>query len=144
MPRPRRLLPALLLAALSIGCDAGGGEGAMRGMTHGSSPGGVDTVGLAALPVPEEHRQGQILFEASCASCHGASALGTPQGPPLVHIVYEPNHHGDAAFLLAVERGVRAHHWSFGDMPPQPGVSREDVARIVGYVRWLQRQAGVY
>ena len=67
-----------------------------------------------------------------------------PEGPPLVHIIYEPSHHADAAFILAAERGVRAHHWSFGDMPPRPGVSRMEVMEIVRYVRWLQRESGVY
>ncbi len=59
--------------------------------------------------------------------------------PPLVHKIYEPGHHADGAFLLAVSRGVRAHHWPFGDMPPVDGVSQEDVQKIVAYVRALQR-----
>jgi len=94
-------------------------------------------------PVPAEHAAGEALFDAHCAACHGERATGTGTGPPLVHRIYEPGHHGDAAFQLAVARGVRAHHWRFGDMAPVPGVSPEQVDRITGFVRWLQRQAGI-
>lgn len=116
----------------------------MGGMMQHDMAGAVDTTGLRSLAVPEEFQQGLALYQASCASCHGEAALGTAQGPPLVHIIYEPSHHADAAFILAAERGVRAHHWSFGDMPPRPEVSRVEVMEIVRYVRWLQREAGVY
>lgn len=116
----------------------------MGGMMQHDMDGSVDTTGLSSLAIPAEFQRGEELYQASCAQCHGEAALGTSQGPPLVHIVYEPNHHADAAFILAAERGVRAHHWSFGDMPPLPEVSRAEVMEIVQYVRWLQREAGVY
>jgi mono/diheme cytochrome c family protein len=87
---------------------------------------------------------GERLFARSCAGCHGERAAGTAQGPPLAHRIYQPGHHADAAFVLAVRNGVRAHHWRFGDMPPVPGIGADDVAAIVGYVRWLQREAGIY
>lgn len=56
--------------------------------------------------------------------------------------MYEPNHHGDAAFLLAARNGVRQHHWRFGDMAPVPGLSDDDIAAIVAYVREQQRING--
>jgi len=113
-------------------------------MMQHQTGGTVDTTGLRDLPVPAEFQQGAELFAASCSSCHGEAALGTAQGPPLVHVVYEPNHHADLSFVMAAARGVRAHHWRFGDMPPRPEVSRDEVTEIVRYVRWLQREAGVY
>ncbi len=64
--------------------------------------------------------------------------------PPLVHKFYEPNHHGDMAFVLAAKNGVRAHHWKFGDMPPVKGVTQGDVLNIVAYVRALQRENGIH
>ncbi|APZ51311.1 c-type cytochrome [Salipiger abyssi] len=83
-------------------------------------------------------------FEAVCAACHGQNAAGKlGLGPPLVHKIYEPSHHGDMAFFLAAERGVQAHHWRFGNMPPQQGLTRADVANIVSYVRALQRANGI-
>lgn len=140
----------VVLFTLLAACDRSPGDGAMPGMRRAGGmmrhvPGGVvDTAGLRDLAVPAEFQRGQELYQVNCAQCHGDAALGTAQGPPLVHIIYEPSHHADAAFLLATLRGVRAHHWAFGDMPPQPQVSREEMAEIVKYVRWLQREAGVY
>jgi mono/diheme cytochrome c family protein len=145
-----RIAIAVLALGVFAGCDraaeegsraAGGMDGAM---VQPSAGGAVDTTGLRALPVPAEHVRGRELFEATCSVCHGEAGLGTAQGPPLVHIIYEPNHHGDAAFVFAAERGVRAHHWGFGDMPPQPAITRPEVMEVVGYVRWLQREAGVW
>ncbi|MGX1497998.1 mono/diheme cytochrome c family protein [Labrenzia sp. MBR-25] len=87
---------------------------------------------------------GQALYRKSCASCHGENAGGRDGiGPPLVHKIYEPGHHADGSFLLATARGVRAHHWPFGDMLPVEGVSQADVEKIVVYVRTLQRANGI-
>ena len=87
---------------------------------------------------------GRTTYDANCASCHGRNAAGQDGvAPPLVHIVYEPGHHGDESFQRAVARGVRAHHWRFGDMPPVEGLSRRDVAAVVAYVRELQRANGI-
>ncbi|MCI0366029.1 MAG: cytochrome c [Phycisphaerales bacterium] len=99
----------------------------------------------ASQPVapPAEFKKGAAAFNANCARCHGERGVGTPQGPPLVHKIYEPNHHGDAAFQRAAAMGVRAHHWQFGDMPKVSTVTPADVDEIIQYVRWLQRQAGI-
>ncbi|WP_447980309.1 c-type cytochrome [Candidatus Nitrospira bockiana] len=93
--------------------------------------------------VPAEFQAGEGKFNAHCARCHGPGGTGTDHGPPLVHKIYEPSHHGDAAFHRAAAAGVRAHHWRFGDMPKIEGVTPEDVEQIIKYVRWLQRQAGI-
>jgi len=83
-------------------------------------------------------------FNATCASCHGENAVGrNGAGPPLIHKIYEPSHHGDGAFHLAVQNGVRAHHWGFGDMPPQTGLTRAEVDAIVAFVRELQAENGI-
>lgn len=86
---------------------------------------------------------GKVLFEKHCASCHGARLQGSDQGPPMLSTIYEPSHHGDAAFQLAVRNGSRAHHWQFGDMAPVPGLTTDDVAQITAYVRLEQRKAGI-
>ena len=88
---------------------------------------------------------GQQIFDENCAVCHGAHAAGNDgSGPPLVHIIYEPNHHADPAFYLAARNGVRQHHWKFGDMAPVPGVTEADVTAIIAYVRELQRANGIH
>ncbi len=92
---------------------------------------------------PLEFATGQALFTTHCAVCHGSSAGGTAQGPSFLSSIYAPSHHSDMSFSLAVKQGVRAHHWAFGDMPPMPQVTDEEVVQITTYVRWLQRQTGV-
>ena len=99
-----------------------------------------------AVVIPEfsaKATAGARLFAENCASCHGTNATGTEQGPPLLHKVYEPGHHPDSSFQRAVQQGVMSHHWRFGNMPPVQGVSREDVAKIIAYVRELQRANGI-
>lgn len=106
-------------------------------------PAGMVTV---ALPenLTEEASIGKRAFDTACASCHGANAAGQDGvAPPLVHKIYEPSHHGDAAFHRAAQQGVRAHHWPFGDMPPVEGLTQSDVDAIVAYVRALQRENGI-
>ena len=98
---------------------------------------------LQLAPTPAEHREGDSLFAANCASCHGQSGRGSLQGPPLLHVIYEPSHHADAAFVLAARTGVAAHHWRFGDMPPQPQVDSAALRKIIAYVRWAQREVGI-
>jgi mono/diheme cytochrome c family protein len=93
--------------------------------------------------IPAEHQVGAEAYGRNCASCHGEFARGTDVGPPLVHPYYVPGHHADAAFVFAVQRGVAAHHWRFGDMPPQPQVAKDELQPIIAYVRWLQREAGI-
>jgi mono/diheme cytochrome c family protein len=86
---------------------------------------------------------GAELYAANCAVCHGAEGEGTTQGPPLVHIVYEPGHHSDEAFHRAAAAGVIPHHWDFGPMPPLPHLDRDQMDAIIAYVRGLQRDAGI-
>lgn len=102
---------------------------------------------LAAVTVPELSvggQEGEGLFNRSCASCHGKNAAGQDGvAPPLVHKIYEPNHHADIAFQLAAKNGVRAHHWQFGNMPAVEGITDPEIEKIVVYVRELQRANGI-
>ncbi|GAA4160810.1 c-type cytochrome [Shinella granuli] len=100
------------------------------------------TVTLPAT-LSEAAKMGEKAFNAVCAACHGANAAGTEAGPPLVHEIYEPSHHGDHAFEMAVVNGVRAHHWTFGDMPAQPAMTRADLRNVIAYVREMQRANGI-
>ncbi|UWQ63167.1 cytochrome c [Leisingera caerulea] len=103
---------------------------------------------LTAVQLPPDlsdtAKIGKRAFDAVCAECHGDNAAGrNGMGPPLVHKIYEPSHHGDAAFLLAVRNGVSAHHWKFGNMPAQQGLTDADVKGITRYVRELQQANGI-
>ena len=115
---------SVMVAAL-VACDSGATN------QDGAKP--------VAGATPAEVQAGEAKFSANCAACHGDRGVGTKQGPPLVHKIYEPNHHADVAFQRAAENGVRAHHWEFGNMPKIDGVTATDVDHIIRYVRWLQR-----
>lgn len=106
--------------------------------------------GAAIVPVTrpsaltQQAELGKRAFDAVCAACHGENAAGKMGfGPPLVHKIYEPSHHGDMAFLVAAQQGVRAHHWEFGNMPPQPQLTQAEVKTIIAYGRELQRANGI-
>lgn len=99
-------------------------------------PGGVMEE-RAALPT------GQAAFETHCAICHGLNGNGSNTGPPLVHKIYEPNHHPDDAFRNAPRNGVRAHHWPFGNMAPVPGVTATEIEEIICYIRNRQADEGI-
>ena len=86
---------------------------------------------------------GKVLYVESCAVCHGADLAGTDTGPPFLVPTYAPNHHGDEAFQRAVIAGVQPHHWNFGPMVPVEGLSRDDVSKIVTYVRSVQEAEGI-
>lgn len=97
-----------------------------------------------AAQIPVEYTKGEELFNTYCARCHGERGRGTDMGPPFLHRIYHPGHHGDQSFHFAVQRGVIAHHWRFGNMPRIDGFNERDVFEIITYVRWLQRQAAIY
>jgi len=103
----------------------------------------AETIQVKLPKLSSEAQTGGQIFMGSCAECHGMVAGGTDKGPPLIHKYYEPNHHGDFAFFRAVKQGIKAHHWPYGDMPPQPNVSEVDVELIIKFVREVQRENGI-
>ena len=105
-----------------------------------TAQGAADVVVPAFSPLAAE---GQTVFDATCAQCHGQNGLGSKKGPPLLHTIYNPGHHGDGAFFRAVKKGVPQHHWSFGNMAPLSGVSDYQISAIVRFVRELQEANGI-
>ncbi len=81
---------------------------------------------------------GATLYEQSCASCHGSDLRGTDKGPPHLSEVYASDHHSDDSFRSAITNGAPSHHWDFGDMPPVPDLSAEDIDDILAFVRQQQ------
>ena len=136
-------LPAVYLStrqpetASSHATDASGTTGGAEG----------DPIVEVAIPLAltSDAEIGKRAFEAKCAACHGVNAVGqNGVAPPLVHRIYEPNHHSDMAFVLAAKNGVRSHHWNFGDMPPVKGLTDADVKHIARYIRELQKENGIF
>lgn len=105
-----------------------------------AGPGGTD---LGAATGPGDAVAGEPLYQNNCAQCHGTDLRGTDQGPPHLSEVYEPGHHADISFVLAVQRGVQPHHWNFGPMPAIPELDEQEIADIIAYVRERQREAGI-
>ncbi|TCM86099.1 c-type cytochrome [Rhodovulum steppense] len=114
----------------------------------GQTPAPVEPRAMVQVALPglsDMAQVGQAAFGRNCAECHGPDAGGRlGLGPPLIHRVYEPSHHGDIAFWMAVRRGVVAHHWPFGDMPSVPGVRDDEIAAIIAFVREVQRANGIH
>lgn len=109
----------------------------------------TDPSALVAVALPaslsDNAALGKKMFEAKCAACHNTNGAGREGvAPPLIHVIYEPSHHGDESFQRAVANGVRGHHWPFGNMPPVEGLTRGDVQMIVTYIRELQRENGIH
>ncbi len=137
----------LILFAVALLVAAGawffiGKNQSTKGM-HSSAQAGIPV----AVKVPafsDTAALGETHFNDTCAACHGENAAGTDQGPPLIHRIYEPNHHGDHAFRAAVKAGVRSHHWRFGNMPPQSQITAQEIDRIIVYVRELQKENGIF
>ena len=120
------LMVAALAAAATVACGGTESGGAVSGQSESA------------------FRQGESLFVTHCSICHGSAGEGTQTGPPLVHAIYNPNHHPDFSFHNAVNNGVPQHHWVFGDMAPRPGLGEGDVNNIICYIRQLQVNEGIY
>jgi hypothetical protein len=75
---------------------------------------------------------GKFNHHTYCASCNFISRI------------YHPGHHGDKSFYIAAKRGVRAHHWPFGNVKPVRGVSDVQITTIAEYVRAIQQANGLF
>ena len=93
--------------------------------------------------LPADIENGAQVFAANCAACHGSGANGTVLGPPLLDDVYSSSHHSDAAFEVAIRVGAAQHHWKFGPMPRQHGLTAGGIRDVIAFVRQLQLDAGI-
>ncbi|MDE0137973.1 MAG: cytochrome c [bacterium] len=135
-----RSVPVAVLVVVSLAACSGGEEDEYSA----DDASGAQTVSVEVPDLSHVAREGAELFTANCSECHGPTAGGSSQGPPLVHKIYEPGHHADFSFVRAVETGSPQHHWNFGDMEPVPGLSPEDLNKVICYVRELQYANGIF
>lgn len=97
-----------------------------------------------AVSTPETRAaQGEELFRANCATCHGPDLRGTFAGPPLIHEIYAPDQLADDDIRAALANGVTPTNWGFSGMPAFPDLDRDDVEALIEYVRSSQRAAGL-
>ena len=134
------VLITLLAVAVLVGAACGGDDGNGYGVSETPAD---EPVAVTPSDAPEAELPGEKLFIANCSMCHGADASGTGLGPPLVDRIYEPGHHPDASFVIAVSRGVRQHHWQFGNMPAVPDLSIDQIQQVICFVRNLQVADGM-
>ena len=125
--------PKFLIIGLLLG-----GIGVVVNNMMSSSGDGVIVDVRIPQQLSEVSQQGRKIFSENCATCHGENGSGSDKGPPLIHNIYNPGHHGDMSFYNAVTNGVQRHHWNFGNMPPQPQVTREDTGKIIKFIRDVQ------
>ncbi len=101
------------------------------------------TISVVRPELSAQALRGETVFQGTCAACHGAELTGTDNGPPLIHIAYRPAMHADYAIVSAIKNGVVAHHWRFGNMPPQPDIAEADIAPLITYIREMQKANGI-
>ena len=126
-PTTALVSPVMLLILAACGGEPRGGSARWSGFNPG--------------PTPTELHRGEIVFNTYCLSCHGLHGTGEGLGPPLLDSLYAPDRLADDVMINAVERGVSQRNFHFGAMPPVKRVTRTDAIEVIGYVRWLQRQA---
>jgi len=136
IPKVNLSLPKLIVIGVLIVGSGGLAYQQLAAKTSGPSL-------LVPAYFSTQAQSGKLAYDANCAQCHGVNGAGTDKGPPFVHPIYNPGHHGDAAFFYAAHSGVKQHHWKFGDMPAQPQVKDEDLAAIIAYVREVQVANGI-
>lgn len=137
---------AVTLAAslLAFACGADNSD-ATDSLTRTSVPASATgtappppTSTAAALAVPG----GAAAYQQYCAECHGFDLRGTDKGPSQLSIIYEPNHHSDYAYRVAIREGTREHHWWFGDMPPVEGITDLEIEKVISFIRAEQQRLG--
>ena len=146
-----RLFIIILLTLLLAACSNQNGESSAKATTatptkmaaHQMSPNPAQKVAVKTPKIPFKFGLGVKKFRDICSKCHGVWGGGTDQRPPLMHPFYKESHHGDPAFYNAALKGVKAHHWKFGDMPRVEGATSKDVAQIIVFVRWLQKENNI-
>jgi cytochrome c len=131
-------IPKIVIVGLLIG-----GVGVVvNNMMSGSSDAAVVDVEMPGK-LSAKAVKGKRTFSENCAACHGENGAGSEQGPPLIHNIYNPGHHGDESFYRAAVSGVTSHHWKFGNMPAQPQVSRYDMENVINFIREVQVENGI-
>ena len=81
-----------------------------------------DDENTSILALTGDEINGEVLYDANCAACHGTSAEGA-SGPA----IYDEDDHD---FVEAIQEGE-------GSMPAFPDLSDQDIADIIAFVRTL-------
>jgi disulfide bond formation protein DsbB len=117
----------LAIAALvAVGCGGGGGGG-------GEGGGGTDANDQVA--------KGEVLYQRTCATCHGADGQGMPKLGKDLHDNAFTKGLSDQEMLAFVKEGRPAWHEDNTqgvDMPPRggnPSLTDDDLLAIIAFQR---------
>jgi len=103
----------------------------------------VSIIGCTIKPqksVPEDYVAGQKYFHQVCATCHGADAAGGNKAPTFLQEKFHPKNITNGKIAKTILNGS-----SSGAMPSQKNkVNDEQIREIIKYIRFSQREAGVY
>ena len=103
----------------------------------------VSIIGCSIKPqksVPEDYVAGQKYFHQVCANCHGADAAGGNKAPTFLQEKFHPTNITNGKIVSTILNGS-----SSGAMPSQKNkVNDEQIREIIKYIRFSQREAGVY
>ena len=111
-------MPRILVAGLSLGCLV------------------LPCAAAAQADDAARFEQGQQLYEAHCARCHGASGEGRP---PTFPALSGNDRLADAGLILGtIRQGA-------GNMPPFPALAADETVALASYVRnaWANAFGGV-
>jgi hypothetical protein len=99
-------------------------------------------IGCAIKPqksVPEEYLCGQKYFHEVCATSHGIDAGGENGAPSFLQGIIHPTKISNQKIANTVLNGSKS-----GSMPSQKKVNDMQIREIIKYIRFSQREAGVY
>jgi len=86
------------------------------------------TTAKTAISAQEQIKEGEKLFLANCATCHGVNGVGTKAGPTVIGV-------GAASADFQVSSGRMPGQASGPQMPPKPvQFTEEQIAAIAAYV----------
>jgi ubiquinol-cytochrome c reductase cytochrome c subunit len=87
-----------------------------------------NTTANTAISAQEQIKEGERLFLANCATCHGVNGVGTAAGPTVIGV-------GAASADFQVSSGRMPGQASGPQMPPKPvQFTEEQIAAIAAYV----------
>ena len=90
--------------------------------------------------VPEDYLAGQKYFHQVCANCHGVDAAGGNKAPTFLQEKFLSTNFTNRKIAKTILNGS-----SSGTMPSQQNkVNDEQIREIIKYIRYSQREAGVY
>jgi disulfide bond formation protein DsbB len=137
-------LPVFGIILLVVAAFLAAGILVKSGVAVASSPAETSSAQLSPLPTPNSAAiaRGKVLFEETCAACHGVRGEGTSAGKALISSTLVKTS-SDAELVKFVQLGRTAndpHNTTGLAMPANGGqanVSSSDIAAVIAYIRQL-------